>query len=165
MILVLRKLFLLEEKRGFVSVETVFAMSIFLAFFMLVLGFFSYVYPYTNLQREVHVLATIAERQGGLTPEDIANFKSRLEAYPFIQQTDQVDVFAYVADTLEDVTDVTPLGVEGDHYVKRDSKDLIVVEVRVPSNGKLLRSAAKFFGVDGISDQYILKETVASFRN
>ncbi|TCJ98255.1 UNVERIFIED_ORG: hypothetical protein BDK47_11841 [Anoxybacillus amylolyticus] len=155
----------LSKKDGYVSVETVFAISIFLVFFLLVLGFFTYIYPYTVLQRDVYVLGTIAARQGGLTQEDIDQFKERLTRYPFLVHTDQVQVSVYVDGSLQDAANVTPLGEEGGNYVTRESKDLISIKVRVPANGELLRAAAKFFGVGGISDEYVFWETVASYRN
>lgn len=72
----------LTQKGAYVSVEAVFAISVFLVFFLLALGFFSYIYPYTVLQRDVYALGTIAARQGGLTQEDVDQFKERLARFP-----------------------------------------------------------------------------------
>ncbi|BBW98952.1 hypothetical protein GsuE55_37850 (plasmid) [Geobacillus subterraneus] len=145
--------------------ETVFAISVFLVFFFLALGFFTYIYPYTVLQRDVHVLGTVAARQGGLTQEDIDQFQERLARYPFLGRSDQVQVSVYVNGSLQDPASVTPLGEEGGHYVTRESKDLMDIEVRVPASGTLLRAVAKFFGVEGVSDEYVFWETVVSYRN
>lgn len=150
---------------GYVSVEAVIAMSFFFIIFFLTLAFFTYVQPYSNLQREVHTLATIAERQGGLTNEDILEFETKLQAYSFINESpNPIIVTATTSPSGTDVSNVTPLGEEGNDYVPRSSKEIITVTAVVPANSAWISAVANFLGVTNISDTYTLSETVMSER-
>jgi len=150
---------------GYISIEAVFAMSFFIATFILTLGFFTYVYPYTLLQKEVHVLATVAERQGGLTAEDVENFRDSLQKYLFMQnRVDDIEVNAVTSPSGLDAMNVTPLGESGDNYIKRESKEVIEIVVRIPSNNQMIKPVARFFGITDVSDYYTLTESVMSER-
>jgi Flp pilus assembly protein TadG len=157
-----------SRKEGYVSVEAVIAMSFFFIVFFLTLGFFTYIQPHSSLQREVHTLATIAERQGGLTAQDIQDFKDRLQTYSFIQQsTNPIEVTAVTSPDNTDVSDVVPLGGDGTvgtPYVPRNSKQIINVTATIPANSTMLRPIAKFFGVTSLSDYYEISESVLSER-
>jgi len=149
---------LVNNRDGYVSIEAVFAMSFFLIVFILVLGFFTYVYPYSNIQREVHALATLAERQGGLTADDIANFETSLEKYDFINNsTLDTEVIAITSPSGIDATNISST-----NYVSRDSLEVINVTVKVPSNNLFIKPVAKFFGVTSLSDYYVFVEPVMS---
>lgn len=157
-----------SRKDGYVSVEAVIAMSFFFIVFFLTLGFFTYIQPHSSLQREVHTLATIAERQGGLTAQDIADFKEKLQTHSFIQQSPYAtEVTATTYPSQDDVSDVIPLGGDGSvgtPYVTRDSKEIITITATIPANSTMLRPIANFFGVDSISDYYEISESVMSER-
>lgn len=157
-----------SRKEGYVSVEAVIAMSFFFIVFFLTLGFFTYIQPHSSLQREVHSLATIAERQGGLTASDIAEFESKLQTYSFIQQSSNpIEVTATTTPNNIDVSDVVPLGGDGTvgtPYVTRNSKEIISITATIPANSAMLRPIAKFFGVDSVSDYYEISESVLSER-
>lgn len=159
---------LFSRKEGYVSVEAVIAMSFFFIVFFLTLGFFTYIQPHSSLQREVHTLATIAERQGGLTAQDIVDFKDKLQTYSFIQQSSNpIEVTAITSPNDIDVSDVVPLGGDGTvgtPYITRNSKEVITITATIPANSTMLRPIAKFFGVDSISDYYEITESVLSER-
>lgn len=159
---------LFSRKDGYVSIEAVLAMSFFMIVFFLTLAFFTYMQPYSTLQRDVHVLATTAERQGGLTAQDIDLFKDKLNAYSFIQSSpNPIEVTAVTKPTNLDVSDVTALGSQGTAgtpYVPRSSKEVIVVTANIPANSTMLKPIANFFGVDSISDYYQISESVLSER-
>lgn len=159
-----------ERNEGYVSIEAVFAMSFFLIMFILVIGFFTYIYPYTSLQREVHVLASIAERQGGLTPQDISDFQDKIsQQHDFIQNSPLgVEVTAVTQPSGTDVSNVIPLGEEPSpdttDYIHRDSKEVINITVTVPANTAMLKPVADFFQVKSFTDTYVLTEPVMSER-
>lgn len=154
------------RKEGYVSIEAVFSMVVFFMVFFLTLAIFTYVQPHSSLQRELHTLATIAERQGGLTAQDIEEFENRLQAHIFILESSiPVEVTAVAYPSNQDVSDVSPIGdTTGTPYITRNSKEVIVVSASVPANSQMLKPLAEFFGVDNVSDTYGLSETVMSER-
>lgn len=155
----------LSQKDGYVSIEAVVAISFFLMIFFLTLAFFTYIQPHSAIQREVHVLATIAERQGGLTPADISLFEEKLQSYPFIRNSSKnIEVSAVSQKSGIDVSNVTPLGLSGNHYITRDSKEIITITAKVPSNNTLMKPILNFFGIEFMSDYYIISESVLSER-
>lgn len=154
------------RKEGYVSIEALASMIVFFMVFFLTLAFFTYIQPHSSLQRELHVLATVAERQGGLTPQDVLEFETRLQDYNFIlESSTPIQVTAVAYPSAQDVSDVIPVGgTLGDPYITRSSKEVIVVTATVPANSQMLKPIAEFFGVDSVSDQYLLSETVMSER-
>ncbi|WCF11408.1 hypothetical protein NDS46_31110 (plasmid) [Paenibacillus thiaminolyticus] len=154
-----------RERAGFVSIEAIFAMSMFLMLFLLLIGFFSYIYPQTTLNREVHALATLAQRQGGLTLDDVDSFVTRIEEYQFVDTSrGEIEVSAYTTPGDMDAIGVNGLDEAGAYYVKRDSKELIELTVTVPSYNQLLTPVARFFGVSGVSEHYAFREIFMSER-
>ena len=155
----------LRNESGFVSIETIFAMSFVVIMFILCLGFFTFVQPYTKLDREVHVLSQLAQRQGGLTLDDVQFFKERIAEYSFVNLSDgDIQVDAYTMPGDRDVIGVTGLDEAGDEYVRRDEKELIQLVVTIPSHNEILKPVATFFGVSGVSDKYTFKEVFMSDR-
>ncbi|WPS85410.1 hypothetical protein SMD22_01920 (plasmid) [Brevibacillus halotolerans] len=163
-----RKIGMIQRVRsesGYVSIESVIAMSFFLIIFLLCIGFFTYVHPYTKLDREVHTLATLAQRQGGLTIEDVQNFEERIAEYAFVDLSrGNVEVIARTI--IEDMDAIGIDGLEdaGSYYVKRDNKDFIELTVSIPSHNEILKPVASFFGVGGVIDRYTFNETFMSER-
>lgn len=154
-----------RSRSGYVSIETIFAMTFFLLVFLLVIGFFTFIHPYTTLNREVHALATLAQRQGGLTLEDVDNFHGRIENYPFVDTSKgEIDVSAYTIPGDMDAIGVDSLDEAGEYYVTRDSKEFIEMVVTIPSYNELLTPVANFFGSTGAVDRYVFKETFMSER-
>lgn len=155
----------IQNESGFVTVESVIAMSFFLIVFLLCLGFFTYVYPYTKLDREVHALATLAQRQGGLTLEDVQNFEAKIAEYAFVDVSKgDIEVTAHTIPGDMDAIGVDGLEEAGEYYVKRDSKEFIELIVTIPSHNEVLTPVANFFGVGGIAERYTFKETFMSER-
>lgn len=155
----------INSKSGYVSIEAVFAMSVFIIFFLLSISFFAYLYPQSQLQGEVEVLSLLCQRQGGLTEDDIANFEDSLRKYSFIDQSDlPIVVTAKTSPSGFDAIGVTDLEDEGDNYVKRESKEIINLVVQIPANNGLLKNIAQFFGIDSVNDYYYYFEPVMSER-
>lgn len=155
----------LKRESGFVSVETVFAMSFVIIVFLLVLGFFTFVQPYTKLDREVHALAQLAQRQGGLTLDDVQNFEEKLAGYEFVNVSrGDIEVFAHTIPGDMDAIGVDGLEEAGQYYVKRDQKEFIELIVTVPSHNEVLKPVANFFKVGGLAEKYTFKETFMSER-
>ncbi|MBP1308697.1 hypothetical protein JOD82_001717 [Paenibacillus sp. 1182] len=155
----------LTKESGFISIETIFAMSFVIIVFFLCLGFFTFVQPYTKLDREVHVLSQLAQRQGGLTLDDVQLFKERVSEYSFVNLSDGIiHVDAHTMPGDRDVIGVTGLEEAGDEYVRRDEKELIQLVVTIPSHNEILKPVATFFGVSGVSDKYTFKEVFMSDR-
>lgn len=154
-----------SDESGYVSVESVFAMSFFLVVFILCLGFFTFVQPFTTLQREVHALSTLAQRQGGLTVDDISRFEDRISEYQFVDANKGgIEISAFTIPGDIDALGIDGLEDVGDNYVKRDTNEMIQLVVSVPSNNTLLAPVANFFGVGGILEKYTFKETFMSER-
>lgn len=157
--------FIKNRKSGFVSIETVFAMSFFLIFFFLVIGFFTYVYPYSVLQREVHALATLAQKQGGLTLEDVQNFEDRVVQYRFVDiSKEDIEVTAVAIPSNMEAIGIDSLDEAGNNYIKRDSKEFIQLTVTIPSYNEVLTPIARFFGVNNVMERYTFRETFMSER-
>lgn len=157
--------FIKNRKSGFVSIETVFAMSFFLIFFFLVIGFFTYVYPYSVLQREVHALATLAQKQGGLTLEDVQNFEDRVAQYRFVDiSKEDIEVTAVAIPSNMEAIGIDSLDEAGNNYIKRDSKEFIQLTVTIPSYNEVLTPIARFFGVNNVMERYTFRETFMSER-
>lgn len=154
-----------RDKSGYVTIEAVLAMSFFVIVLFLSIGFFTYIYPQTTLQREIHTLATIAERQGGLTQTDIEQFKEKLNQYDFIRYApSEIEVTAVTSESGIDASNVSPLGSSGTQYITRGSNEIINITVKVPANDGLIRPIAEFFNVTDLSDHYVLSESVMSER-
>ena len=75
----------ISEKKGFVSIETIIALSWVIFFFLLFVSIYAYNAPRIMLEKEVQNLAQIAKIQGGLTDptsetvnSDITKFKKNL---------------------------------------------------------------------------------------
>lgn len=159
-----------KNKKGFVSIEAIIATSTALMVILMAIGFFTLIYPRVMLQTEVHNLSQKAKIQGGLTNEisqpldsDIEQFKERLVDLGY--DKDSIEVTATTKPGNLNAIGVTPLHEGGSNYVKRDSKEMIQITVRVPANTSI-KAPLSFFGDDGsnVSDKYTLVETVMSER-
>ncbi|PLS15026.1 hypothetical protein CVD28_24410 [Bacillus sp. M6-12] len=159
-----------KNKKGFVSIEAIIAMSSALMVILLAIGFFTLIFPRIMLQTEVHDLAQKAKIQGGLTnsisqpvDSDIEQFKDRLVQLGYDRNS--IEVTATTKPGNLNAVGVTPLHDGGSNYIKRDSKEMIQITVRVPANTSI-KAPLSFFGDDGsnVADKYTLVETVMSER-
>jgi hypothetical protein len=164
----LRNLF--KNKKAFVSIEAIIATSTALMVVLVAIGFFTLIYPRVMLQMETHNLAQKAKIQGGLTNEisqpvdsDIALFKKRLVELGYDES--QIEITATTKPGNINAIGVTPLKDGGSNYIKRDSKELIHIVIRVPANTSI-KAPLGFFGNDGsnINEKYTIVETVMSER-
>ncbi|AJD93440.1 hypothetical protein JMA_41230 (plasmid) [Jeotgalibacillus malaysiensis] len=178
----------LKNKNGFMSVEALFGLTAILMVIILAIGFFTYMIPRQQLEQEVNILARTAKLNGGLTTQQVEDFKQNLESYGYKKEelTDAVTI------QLEDFSGAefsddrfTEMGLnnlsvvaipmkrsEGDsadgaRYVKRSEEVIMEVRVEVPAKKQGLMGAFWFFDVedDTVSDTYVLKERVVSERN
>lgn len=153
----------IRNKEGFVAIESVVSMSFFLIFFLLALGFYIHIYAQGTVNRDVHALATIAEQQGGLTSENITDFKNKIEGYSFLDSNKAVEVTAVTKSGI-DATDISLIESDDSFYISRRAGDYIQVIVSVPASNPLLQNAAHFFGVGELLDTLQSQEIVYSER-
>lgn len=164
----LRSLF--KNRKGFVSIEAIIATSTALMVVLIAIGFFTMIYPRVMLQMETHNLAQKAKIQGGLTNEisqpvdsDIELFKNRLVQLGY--DKDKIEITATTKPGNINAIGVTPLKDSGSNYVKRESKELIHIVIRVPANTSI-KAPLSFFGNNGssVTEKYTIVETVMSER-
>lgn len=156
------KINVFENKEGSVTLETILSLTMFVIFFVLVLAFFLFIYSFSDISRQTEILATAAERQGGLTVEDVNYFEERMSRYNFIT-SGEVVVDAYTIPSGHSALNVAPLNEDG-YYISRDSMEKIVIRVTTPSNNVLLKPVLSFFGIEKDSDSYTIERTVYSER-
>ena len=143
----------LNNKEGFISIETIIAMSSILFFFIFFIAIFAYNMPRISLEKEVQSLAQIAKIQGGLTDEtsepgksDIKRFKDDLKAMGY--EDSDIQIYAKTLNSKQNAIGVTPISSNGTNYVKRDSKELIELVVKVKADKSVFTAPLKFFGIN-----------------
>lgn len=149
-----------KDNRGFISVESIIPLTIFVFIFVIIIEFFNFLYPTITLQIETHTLTQKAKIQGGLTSTDVNNMKSNLERKGF-----DISKIQIIAKTnSRDVSNVTPLNQNGSNYIKRNSGDEITVKIIVPAdtrvNGWLLGFGSKAFS----KNTHVIEERIHSER-
>lgn len=155
----------MKNNSGSVSVESVFALSIFLIMFLMCISMFTYVYPQIQLQNEVKALAVMCERQGGLTEDDLFNFEASLQKYSFIAESEvPIIVTAETYPSGLDAMGVTGLDETGTNYIKRNSREIIGLTIKIPTNNSFVNQMMHFFDVAGVGDYYVFYEPVMSER-
>jgi hypothetical protein len=163
----LRKL--MKNKKGFVSIEAILATSTALMVVLVAIGFFTLIYPRVMLQMETHNLAQKAKIQGGLTTaitqpvdSDIEQFMKRMMELGY--ERDDVEITATTKPGNYNAIGVTPLQVAGSNYVKRDSKEMIHIVIRVPANTSIKAPLGFFRNDTPVNEKYTIVETVMSER-
>lgn len=159
----------IKYKKGFVSIEAILSTSVMIVVILVLIGFFTTLFPRIMLQIESRNLAQKAKIQGGLTDmtsmpigSDIERFKDRLVQIGY--DRDSIEIQGYTSPGNLDVIGVTPLDEDGDNYIKRGSNEIINIIVIVPAN-KSISAPLSFFGIsDSTPKEYILFETVMSER-
>lgn len=141
----------IKNKKGFISIEAIYSLVLVMMVIFVAVGFFSYMYPKIAIEKQVHLLAEKAKIQGGLTDEtsqpvnsDISEMLDTLEGLGFDKEDIKITATTDPGD--RDVIGVTPIDQEGDNYVKRNSKEVIVISVTYPSN-KFIAGPLKYFKV------------------
>lgn len=101
----------------------------------------------------MNVLTRQAQKNGGLTNENILDFKNRIEEYQFVKESDKPIVIE--GRTIPSGYNV--VGVNGNNYINRDSGEIMEITVKIPSDNKIL---SKF--TEKNIDYYIFKSSVLS---
>lgn len=150
----------IKLKKGFISIETIVALSVVLIFMLLFIAILTYHYPRIMLEKEVQTLAQIAKIQGGLTDSssaiesDVDVFKDRLEKIGY--NRDKIEITAQTIPGRFNAIGVTPLNGTGNNYIKRNTKELIEIVVKVP--------ASKYIIFFKMKNTYVIREIVGSER-
>lgn len=160
----------LKNKKGFIAIESLIAISALLFFFVLFISFLSYTIPKISLEKEVQNLAQIAKKQGGLTDKtsqpvnsDIELFKDTLEKMGYDKNS--IVIEAKTIPSGQMAIGVTPLNEEGNNYIKRDSKELIEITISIPADKSVFNVPLKFFGIkNNLSGVYYFREVIGSER-
>ena len=167
------KLNQIKKQRGMVALESIIAGGAMLFLFILIIGYFTFLYPRYMVDLEVQSLASAIKMDGKLTQSDMDAFVLNMieRGYKESEVRSGVKVIAQ---------NVTPgkegLASNGDSLIDLDSYTAPVVErnngqilvtVTVPSNSGVLKTGAKWFGfgseVDNTSfNQYTVKRVVMS---
>lgn len=163
-----------EDKKGYISVEAVFAIVAFMMITLVLVGLFCYVYPRQALEKQVHALAQQAKVTGGLTYSQVTDFKSTMDSMGYI-----ANVNAYVKTGTDDdgqqvVLNVAPRNTPYNSctnpsiynpFVRRNSGRKIIITVKIKANDGMLKGPLKFFGASMFPENYTISETVMSERN
>lgn len=159
----------LKNRQGFVSIETILAVSVAMMVILVLIGFFTTIFPRVRLQMETHTLAQKAKIQGGLTDatsqsvdSDVEIFKEKLSKVGY--RKEDIQITAYTEPGNLSAIGVTPYDSEGSNYIKRGSGETIYIVVKVPAN-QSIKAPLSFFGLaDSAIKEYIIVETVMSER-
>lgn len=162
-----RAIQLLKNKKGGLTIEAIPALALALFVMMTALGWFTYLTPRQNLEKQVHLLAQKAKIQGGLTNSgtnnDLTLFLNALQAKG-VDKT-KVVVTCRTSPSNQNCLGVSSLSSSGTNYIKRSSLEMMVIRVEVPTSPRLLRMTQVFFGkTNSIPDKYIFEEAVLSER-
>ena len=131
-------------KDGYVTIETVVSVSMFLFIFMAVLGLFLAIYPRVVILQESNSIAQLASIQGGLTEEDVQEFTTRISSYGFVDNSESVEINLITeAGVMAD--NIDPVEIDNGFYIKREDLDAMILVVRVPLKIEMLNTAMSFF--------------------
>lgn len=159
----------LKNQKGFMSIEAVLVMGSILMVVLLGIGFFTYLAPKQAIEEEVHVLGRIAKMQGGLSNQNIDDFRKNMVDRGMVTDAKKTDVVVKVliedgkgAQQGEFIPDVTPAIQRGDKNGDGSFKIMKII-VKVPAKKAGLNGVSTFFGgANGLSDYYVFSERVMS---
>lgn len=162
-----RILRILKNKKGGLTIEALPALALALFVMITAIGWFTYLTPRQNLEKQVHILAQKAKIQGGLTNSgtnnDLSLFLSVLESKGVNKS--KVVVTCKTKPSNKNCLGVNGLNSSGTNYIKRNSLEMMVIRVEVPTSPRLLKMSQVFFGGrSSIPDKYIFEESVLSER-
>lgn len=170
----------IQNPQGFFTLEAIIATAGLLMITFLFIAYFVYLVPRQSISPYVHTLAQAAKIQGGITDEssepgnsDVERFLKEMKKMGFDSERIQIKVSTTRLNENGKEVEVSLVGVEPlkegykEHslYSHRNSKELIKVEVIVPSDRSMVDGMVRFFGKQnsGLKDYYF-KETVMSER-
>jgi len=156
-------------------------MSAVLMITFLGIAYFTYLIPRQLITQEVQALTQIVKMQGGLTQTDVLWFQERMEErgvdgenVTVLATAERRDLEGSVIYDDRDVSNVEDLSTEyvgGERtasslsYSPRDSKEVITVQVQVPSNNNFINAISRYWSGRGSNlGNYVFKETVMSER-
>lgn len=154
----------IKNKNGYLSIEAVVIIAIFMIFLLLFIAFYTYMFPQQQLQEEVKTLASVCERHGGLTATDISEFEDSLQKYQWVANSSLPIVVHAVTPDGTAATGVTPVGTEGTNYISRDSDKVITLLVQIPAYSHFLNGMMSVFNSKSIGDYYVFSYRVVSER-
>ena len=151
------KMLAIKGKKGFITIDAIFAIVVSLVFALLFIGLMFLMIPKFTMQGEVHSLAQLARIQGGLTQEDVNEFKTKLSESGGY---DKDDIYVVLKDEstgtkYDNITDA--------NYSKRADGKMLQLYVIVPTN-KAILAPLNFFGLTNVDflEYYNFTETVVS---
>lgn len=177
---IMKKIYkIFKSKSGSFSMEGVMVMAGILMITFLGIAYFTYLIPRQMLTQEVHILTQTAKIQGGLTAgnfeesdNDIQSFLERLEEKGY--NSDKIEIQATVSSKTNPARDgVSVIGVEplsygykeDSIYSHRNSKEIITIQVTIPSNRKFIDTMSKYWtGEESSLGDYRFTETIMSER-
>lgn len=170
------------KPKGFFSIEAVISLAFALFVILTAIGWYTYMLPRQNLEKQIHILAQKAKIQGGLTATTAL---LRADTYNYLSDEDKETDLGFFLDTLQQMghdiskvqvtcqtaegksgcLGVTPYREDGVGYIRRQDMDMMVIHVVVPTKPSLLSMSYAFFGSSGsVPSQYIFEEVVMSER-
>lgn len=158
-------LILILNKKGDITVSAVLMISALMMFLLLTVGIVVTLVPKYEINNEVNTLSKIIEKKGGLPNEDIKLFTKRItESQRYlIGQEEGIVISAYTENGKENCLNTADIDEEG-FFIDSTVNDVIVLEVIVPSNNKLLNGVSTVFGSGKVSDQYQYIRHIVSNR-
>lgn len=158
---------ILKNKKGGLTIEALPALALALFVMMTAIGWFTYLTPRQNLEKQVHLLAQKAKIQGGITNSgtnnDLTLFLNILESKGVDKS--KVVVTCKTKPSNKNCLGVTKLNASGTNYITRGSLEMMIIRVEIPTNARLLNMSNVFFGSAGsVPSKYIFEESVLSER-
>jgi len=141
------------NKKGFVSLDVGLFFGFIIIVLLVLIGIFIYIYPTFTLQNDVSLLAEQAQRNGGLTSENVSKFRSKVESYNFVKKSNK----EIVIEAITDINNYNAVGVNEQNYISKDSGEIINITIKIPSNNRIIK---KF--TDKSGDYYVFKKSVMS---
>lgn len=157
----------MNNKDGFISLETVISLTALYMIFFLFLGMFVYITPIVTMPTYLYSLSNSARLQGGLTEDDIAAFKETINNnYNYINSNNLKDAIAIEAKTIPSNDDVSNIELDNESlfYASRQHNEVIVVKASIPSNTFFFQGVFNYFNIFNINNNYAFRQVVASER-
>lgn len=161
-----------KNKKGFIAIETVIALTVVIIFILLFIGFYIYLYPRIVLEKEVHTLAQQAKITGGLTQPQVQEFNKAMDTLGYTVQSLNVSTtnHQYAENgSASGLVNVYPKGGPctggSQNFIKRTESEKLIITVKVKANN-FIKGPLSFFGTtNSLSKTYNITETVMSERN
>lgn len=145
----------MDKKDGFVAIEVILFSSFIIALLVCLIGIFAYIYPVFRLQYDMNILTRQAQKNGGLTSENIMNFEDRIGEYSFVSESGKPVIIE--GETIPSKRNI--IGINNNNYIDRDSGEIMGIVVKIPSDNRIL---SRF--TEKNIDYYVLKSFVLSER-